>query len=50
VDDVSIAWLMIIPISGSEFDYLAKNGSDALEELFTANDIDVFNLNRKSVI
>jgi len=43
------AWLQAVPISDGELNYLEKNGADALHELFTKHQIDVFNLNRVSV-
>lgn len=48
--DNYISWLMMIPISDKEFDYLRKNGSDKLEDLFEENQIDIFDLSRKSII
>lgn len=44
-----ITWLMPIPISDSEMNYLEKEGLDALEDMFEQNDIDVFDLERSSV-
>lgn len=50
VGDVNVAWLMCVPISENERYYCAKNGLDALESLFEKQQIDVWNLNRKSVL
>lgn len=55
LDDLDIAgrevvWLMAIPISEAEAAFAEENGSDALEDLFEKNEIDVFNLNRPSVV
>ena len=49
-DEVIVTWLMIIPISDSEFDFIKKNGSEELEALFEKSDIDIFDLNRKSIV
>jgi hypothetical protein len=49
-DDIIVTWLMAIPISDSELNFLKSNGSDQLESLFEEKDIDVFDLNRKSVL
>ncbi|MFP7474562.1 suppressor of fused domain protein [Niallia taxi] len=45
-----VAWLMAIPISEDEKIYADKNGIKALEALFYENQINVFNLERDSVI
>lgn len=49
-EDISIAWLMAVPISESELSYATKHGGKALEELFEEKDIDIFNLYREPVI
>jgi len=45
-----IAWLMAIPISETERRFAEKNGADKLQDLFVAHQIDVFDLERKSVV
>lgn len=50
VDNMYVAWLMIVPISQSEYNYAVQNGSDALEELFEEYDIDIFNIYRNSIL
>ncbi|MBC2035444.1 suppressor of fused domain protein [Listeria booriae] len=45
-----ITWLLLIPISKSELEYLSDNGIDALESLFEAGQIDIFDINRKSML
>jgi antitoxin YqcF len=45
-----VAWLMAIPISEEEKNYSDKNGLKALEELFDENQINVFDLERASII
>lgn len=49
-DDKVILWLMAIPISENEFKYIKENGSDALEILFENNNINVFDIKRKSIV
>jgi len=49
-DTTVVTWLMPIPISDSEFEFVKEHGSEALEELFEEHDIDVFDLERKSVV
>ena len=49
-DDKIVTWLMAIPISDNEFDFLKSNDSDSLESLFEKNGIDVFDINRKSIL
>jgi len=45
-----VTWLMAIPISEEEKNYVDKNGLKDLEELFEVNQINVFDLERASVI
>ena len=49
-EDKVITWLMIVPISDAELQYLKEYGSDALETLFEEKNIDIFDLERKSVV
>lgn len=48
--DHKIAWLLAVPISREESAYAQKFGSEKLEVLFSEKDIDIFDLNRKSVV
>lgn len=50
LDDKTVAWLLLVPISEKEYQFAENNGSDALEDLFVEKQIDVFNLDRLSVI
>lgn len=50
VGKVTIAWLMMIPISEKEYEYACENGIDALETLFENENIDIYNMYRKSTI
>lgn len=45
-----VAWLMAIPISEEEKNYADHNGIKALKELFDENQINVFDLERVSII
>lgn len=49
VGETYITWLMCVPISDAELNFLEKNGPDALEEEFEKKDIDIFNIYRKSI-
>ena len=46
----NVSWLMVIPISDSELKFLTLNVDDALESLFEKKQIDIFDLNRPSVL
>jgi len=46
----TVHWLLCIPISDNELEYRMKNGASSLEDLFQEKDIDIFDINRKSVI
>lgn len=48
--DRTVAWLMAVPITEAERVYAAEHGSNALEQLFEREDIDIFDPNRPSVI
>ena len=45
-----IAWLLALPISDEEQSFAESNGSDELEELFQEHQIDIFDLERPSVV
>lgn len=49
-EDRTVIWLMAVPISNEELDYLRRNGSDKLEQLFEEQQIDFYDLNRQDVI
>jgi hypothetical protein len=44
-----VSWLLAMPISDAEQDYLNEHGDDALEDLFEKHQIDIFDLTRTSV-
>lgn len=48
-DTKTVSWLLAIPISERERDFLNQHGEDDLEELFEKHQIDVFDLARPSV-
>jgi len=50
LSDKTVAWLLLVPISENERRFAEENGSDALEGLFVEKQIDVFNLDRRSVL
>jgi antitoxin YqcF len=50
LDYKKVHFLLMIPCSDAEVDYKLKHGDDALETLFEDNDIDIFDLNRKSLL
>ena len=45
-----VAWLLCILISDAECDYREQNGSDKFETLLESNDVQIFDLARKSVL
>jgi hypothetical protein len=44
------SWLLVVPISDAEMRFLEKHGDNALEDLFEKEQIDVFDLDRSSVV
>lgn len=48
--DLIVHWLMVIPISESEYVYMHRNGWSELEKLFMRNEIDYWDLNRAPVV
>ncbi|MBE6853202.1 MAG: suppressor of fused domain protein [Ruminococcus sp.] len=48
-DDSIITFLYALPISQAECDYMAQNGIDALQNCFVEKNIDMFDLERKSI-
>jgi antitoxin YqcF len=45
-----VSWLLVVPISDGEQEYLREHGDNALEDLFEKHQIDIFDLNRASVV
>lgn len=50
VQNEEIFFLLAIPISDAELDYLNNNGKEQLETLFEEKEIDIFDIQRDSVI
>lgn len=45
-----VAWLLAVPISENEYLFAQEKGTDALEELFEQEEIDIFDLERESIL
>lgn len=50
IDTRMTAWLLAVPISKRETEFASQNGPEKLEQLFETNDIDIYDLNRPSLI
>lgn len=48
--DKKVVWLMLIPISEKEYQFAEQNGSNALENIFKEKQLDLFDLDRASII
>jgi len=46
----TVAWLLAVPISEAEYQFAEREGSEKLEDLFVKHQIDIFNLERESVL
>ncbi|WP_288447481.1 suppressor of fused domain protein [uncultured Chryseobacterium sp.] len=46
----TVNWLLCIPISENELEYRMKNGVSSLEDLFQEKNIDMLDINRKSIL
>ncbi len=49
-EDVIVLFLQLIPISDAELDFARAEGADALESRFEQAQIDIYDLNRPSVV
>lgn len=49
IGNKKIAWLLAVPISDEEKYYAEENGADSLEQAFVENQIDIYDLERKSI-
>ncbi|MFZ6778861.1 suppressor of fused domain protein [Undibacterium sp. Ji83W] len=45
-----VAWLLAVPVSREESAFAQEFGSARLEAIFSERDIDIFDLNRKSIV
>ncbi|MCP3940006.1 MAG: suppressor of fused domain protein [Desulfobacteraceae bacterium] len=50
IGNKTIAWLLAVPISDEERQFAEEKGSDALENLFEEKQIDIYDLERASVV
>ncbi|RZS37448.1 suppressor of fused protein SUFU [Herbihabitans rhizosphaerae] len=48
--DKTVAFLFAVPISDAELEYAEENGTEQLEDMFEQNEIDVFDIDRPSVV
>lgn len=48
-EDKTVDWVLAIPITEKELQYREQHGTEALEDLLEKNEVDIFDLNRKSV-
>ena len=47
--DKTVAWLQSVPMSDGELTFFEENGLEALHDLFSERQIDVYNLDREPV-
>lgn len=45
-----VAWLLLVPISDSEYQYALSEGSSKLEEMLELHQVDIYDINRPSVV
>jgi antitoxin YqcF len=45
-----VSWLLCFPISSAEANFIEENGDDSFEDLLQEASINIFDLNRKSVV
>ncbi|MFG6892039.1 suppressor of fused domain protein [Burkholderia pseudomallei] len=50
IGDLRVAWLLAVPVSKAESAYAQSYGPEQLEARFAERDIDIYDLNRASVI
>jgi len=50
IDGKTIAWLLAVPVSKQESEFANRYGPEKLEKLFADKGIDIFDLNRVSVV
>ncbi|HEX2936651.1 MAG TPA: suppressor of fused domain protein [Bacteroidales bacterium] len=49
-EDKVVTWLQAVPISEAEYEYAEENGAEALEDLLEEAEVDILDLNRRSVL
>ena len=50
LEDMRVTWLMMVPITESEYEYAMEHGPKILEERFFEEEIDLADLYRKPVV
>lgn len=50
VDGQDVAWLLAVPVSKAETEFARVHGPDKLESLFAEANVDIFDMNRDSVV
>ena len=50
VDGRPVAWLLAVPISRAEADFAEREGPQKMEALFERERIDIYDLNRPSLV
>lgn len=48
--DKKVAWLLAVPISENEYLFAQEKGTEMLEKLFEQKKIQVFDIERKSIL
>ncbi|MGT2756421.1 suppressor of fused domain protein [Streptococcus ovuberis] len=49
LDQLTVTWLMAIPISDKELKFVEQYGADKLQDLFEEQQIDYWDLNRPEI-
>lgn len=49
-DQDEVIWVMMIPISQKELEFLLENGDDAFDDLMEQKEVNILDLNRSSVL
>ena len=49
-DSKTVAWLLAVPVSDAEYAFAQSEGVEALENLFEEKQIDIYDINRPSVL
>ena len=50
INKQKVAWLLAVPISKAESEFAKTHGPEKLEALFSEKDIDIYDLNRSSIV
>jgi hypothetical protein len=48
--DKTVVWLLVVPISENEYLFAQEKGAELLEEMFEREEIDIFDVERKSIL